>query len=76
MGTAGKDLTPEAMAQAPEVMKNMTRDLQGCSVIRIREEGSAYDAFISYEGTESELIVVSRWEEVDGEPKITNLSLG
>jgi hypothetical protein len=76
MRSAGKDLSPEAVAQAPEVMKNLPKQLERATVIRIREEDSAYDTYISYEGPDSEVIVVSRWEERDGEPTITNLSLG
>ncbi|MFP5298269.1 MAG: hypothetical protein ACLGHL_04705 [Actinomycetota bacterium] len=74
--TAGADLTPEAQAQAPGVMKNLPKDLRAANVFRIALVDDAYEAYISYEGADSETIVISTWAERDGTPKITNLSLG
>jgi hypothetical protein len=76
MRTAGADLTPEAQAQAPGVMKNFPADTNRASILRIKQEDDAFDVYISYEGSETDLIVVSRWEERDGRPMITDLSLG
>lgn len=76
MRTAGGDLTPEAQAQAPEVMKNIPRDLQRASVIRIKPDDGVYEVYISYEGSDTESIVLSTWEEKDGRPMITKLEMG
>lgn len=74
--TAGADLTPEAQAQAPEVMKNLPKELRSATVFRIAHDDDTYEAYISYEGAESETIVVSTWAERNGTPKIVSLSLG
>lgn len=74
--TAGADLAPPAQAQAPNVMKNLPKQLTSANVIRIAQADEGYEAYISYEGAESETIVISSWAEQDGTPKIVGLSLG
>lgn len=74
--TAGADLSPEAQAQAPDVMKNLPKDLRSASVLRIAHTDDAYEVYTSYTGTDTEKIVIATWEERDGEPRIVNLTLG
>ena len=73
--TAGSDLTKEAMAQAPEVMKGMPATLESCEVTSVETAGDEVVAQIRYSGGGEESIVESRWAERDGAPKIVNLKV-
>lgn len=78
--TAGSSLTPEAMAQAGDVMKAMPRNLASGEVGRIASDGEAFTVLINYSGTTKEgapasATVESRWEERDGAPKLTDMKV-
>lgn len=75
MRKAGDDLTTDAMKQAPDVMKAMPGELSGCEVTKVEADGDDYVATIRYTGDAGSTDVASRWSEVDGEPKITNLEV-
>jgi hypothetical protein len=72
---AGSDLSKGAMAQAPEVMGKMPKQLTGAHIQSVRPEGQEWIAVIRYEGGPDELQVESRWAESDGTPVITNLRI-
>jgi hypothetical protein len=73
--TAGSDLTKEAIAQAPDVMKAMPATLESCEVTSVETEGNEIVAQIRYSGGGEEAIVASRWAERDGAPKIVDLKV-
>jgi hypothetical protein len=71
--TAGRDLTPEAVEQAPGVMKAMPEDLSDSDVASVEKDGDAYVAVIVYSGGSESIKVASRWEEREGRPRIVDL---
>jgi hypothetical protein len=73
--TAGRDLTPEAVEQAPGVMKAMPADLSGAKVAKVDKDGDAYVAVIEYSGESESIEVASRWEEREGRPRIVDLKV-
>lgn len=75
MRTAGADLLPEALAQAPEVMAGMPKDLSSAEVVEVRSEDGAIYSVAAYRGESGELKVQSRWVENDGDPKISELKV-
>ncbi len=72
---AGSDLTSEAMAQAPGVMRSMPSPLTASEVTELAASGDECVATIRYVGESGEAIVASRWAERDGELKIVNLEV-
>ncbi len=74
--TAGAALTPEAQAQAPGVMKAMPNPLRSAEISKLEADGEECVAVITYKGDEGSNVVVSRWADQQGEPKIIDLSLG
>ena len=72
---AGSDLTPEAMAQAPAVMRQMPSPLTASEITGVSGSGDEFVATIRYVGEGGEVLVESRWAERDGRPKITNLQV-
>lgn len=78
--TAGSSLTPEAMAQAGEVMKKLPRNFTSGEVGAIEERGEGFSVMISYSGTakdgsDASGTVESLWEERDGAPKIASMKV-
>ena len=73
--TAGRDLTPEAVEQAPGVMKAMPKDLTGSDVSSVEKDGDAYVAVIVYSAGDESIEVASRWEEREGRPRIVDLKV-
>ena len=73
--TAGRDLTPEAVEQAPGVMKAMPKDLSGSDVTSVKRDGDAYVAVIEYSAGDESIEVASRWEEREGRPRIVDLKV-
>ena len=74
--TAGRDLTPEAVEQAPGVMKAMPTNLNDSSIDSVEKDGDAYVAVIDYSGAGGESTkVASRWEEREGRPRIVDLKV-
>ena len=72
---AGSDLTPEAMAQAPGVMRSMPSPLTASEVTELSFSGEECVATIRYVGENGEALVASRWAERDGRPVIVNLEV-
>jgi hypothetical protein len=70
---ASKDLTDEARAQAPDVMKELPRPVTGADVGEVRTEGDDFVVGILYKGQDSEKQVESRWVEAGGRPMISEL---
>ena len=70
---AGSDLTKEAMATAPAVMKEIPRKLDSAAVTAVVHAGDVWVAHIVYRGEGRETKVSSAWEERDGRPMITAL---
>lgn len=75
MRTAGADLLPEAVAQAPQVMAGMPKELDSAEVVDVRTEGDSIYSVCAYRGGSDELRVQSRWVENDGDPKIAELQV-
>ncbi len=73
--TAGRDLTPEAIEQAPGVMKEMPTSLSDSSIASVEKDGDAYVAIIEYSGGGESIKVASRWEEREGRPRIVDLKV-
>jgi hypothetical protein len=73
--TAGRDLSPEAVEQAPGVMKAMPADLSGAEVTEVEKDGDAYVAVIEYSSETDSTKVASRWEEREGRPRIVDLKV-
>lgn len=72
---AGADLTAEAMAQAPGVMKAMPGKPTSCEIASVDAEGDEFVAVIRYVGDAGQITVASRWAERDARPKITDLQV-
>ena len=73
--TAGRDLTPEAVEQAPGVMKAMPKTLSDADITSVDRDGNAYVAVIEYSGGGESTKVASRWEEREGRPRIVDLKV-
>ena len=73
MNTAGRDLTQEGMAAAPQVMKGMPRPITSVEIVKVEDSGGQFVAHIAYRGDGSEHVVASHWEDRDGRPKIVDL---
>ena len=73
--TAGRDLTPEAVEQAPGVMKALPKSLSDADITSVERDGSAYVAVIEYSGGGESTKVASRWEEREGRPRIVDLKV-
>ena len=73
--TAGQDLTPEAVEQAPGVMKAMPKSLSDADISSVEKDGDAYVAVIEYSGGGESTKVASRWEEREGRPRIVDLKV-
>lgn len=73
--TAGSTLTPDAMAQAGDVMKAMPGELDGCEISAVESDGDKTVVTIVYRGGEGEASVRSTWADVEGRPMITDLQI-
>ena len=74
-GTAGSYLSKEAMGSAGAVMEQMPGRLTGAEVLTADAAESGYTCQIRYTGETGSTTVESRWQEVDGEPKIVGLDV-
>ena len=74
--TAGASLTETAMGQAGGVMKAMPGKLTACEIASVTEgdDGSCL-VDIRYTGENGDVTVRSTWGEVEGRPKITDLTV-
>ena len=72
---AGGDLTPEAQAQAPQVMSGLPRKVDSADVLSLDVQGDEATVQIKYSGEGTEATVETRWGERDGRPKILDMKL-
>jgi hypothetical protein len=73
--TAGSTLTPDAMAQAGDVMKAMPGELTGCEITGVETTGDETVVTIAYRSDAGETAVRSTWADVEGRPMVTNLAV-
>lgn len=72
---AGSDLTPEAQAQAPDVMSNFPRKVEAAEVLSLDVQGEEAVVQARYRGEGKEVTVESRWGDRDGRPKILDMKV-
>ena len=72
---AGGDLTPEAQAQAPDVMSNFPKKVETADVVNLDLQGEEATVQIRYSGEGKEVTVETRWAERDGRPKILDMKV-
>ena len=72
---AGSDLTPEAQAQAPDVMSNFPKKVDSAEVVSLEVDGDEAVVQALYKGGDKEVTVESRWGERDGRPKILDMKV-
>ncbi len=72
---AGSDLTPEAQAQAPDVMANFPKRVESAEVVSLDVQGEEAVVRALYKGEGKEVTVESRWGERDGRPKILDMKV-
>ena len=72
---AGGDLTPEAQAQAPDVMSNFPKKVETAEVVSLEVSGDEATVQALYKGEGKEVTVESRWGERDGRPKILDMKI-
>ena len=72
---AGSDLTPEAQAQAPEVMSNFPKTVESAEVASLEVAGEEATVQIRYAGEGKEVTVETKWGERDGRPKILDMKV-
>ncbi len=72
---AGRDLTPEAQAQAPEVMSKVPKKVESAEVVSLEVDGDEAVVRAVYKGGGTEVTVESRWGERDGRPKILDMKV-
>ena len=72
---AGGDLTPEAQAQAPDVMSNFPKKVETAEVVSLEVSGDEATVQALYKGEGKEVTVESRWAERDGRPKILDMKV-
>jgi hypothetical protein len=75
MRRAGSDLTPEAQAQAPDVMSNFPKKVESAEVVSLEVDGDEAVVQALYKGGDTEVTVESRWGERDGRPKILDMKV-
>ncbi|MDQ2982883.1 MAG: hypothetical protein M3R70_03005 [Actinomycetota bacterium] len=76
MSKAGGDIDGEALAQAGDVIKQLPREVDSADVESVDVTGDSATVRIRYSGEGRSLLVVSNWEDREGRPKITSLSVG
>ena len=72
---AGGDLTPEAQAQAPDVMSNFPKKVESAEVVSLNVDGEEAVVQARYAGEGKEVTVESRWGDRDGRPKILDMKV-
>ena len=72
---AGGDLTPEAQAQAPDVMSGFPKKVETAEVVSLDVQGEEAVVQARYSGEGTEITVESRWGERDGRPKILDMKV-
>lgn len=74
-GRAGSDLTGNAEADAPDVMKQLPRPTTSAEVVSVETRGDEIVCHILYGGEGAETTVASTWRDVDGTPRIVELAV-
>ena len=72
---AGGDLTPEAQAQAPDVMSSFPKTVETADVQSLDLQGEEATVQIRYAGEGKEVTVETKWGERDGRPKILDMKV-
>jgi len=72
---AGGDLSPEAQAQASDVMSNFPKRVETAEVVSLDVQGEEAVVRALYKGEGREVAVESRWGERDGRPKIVDMKV-
>ena len=73
---AASDLTPDAQAEAPAVMREIPRSLDAAEILSVEgTDGGACVSRIRYSGEGKTVVVSARWEDVGGRPMIVALAL-
>lgn len=72
---AGGDLSPEAQAQAPDVMSKFPKKVESAEVVSLDLSGEEAIVQARYAGEGKEVTVESRWGERDGRPKILDMKV-
>jgi hypothetical protein len=72
---AGGDLTPEAQAQAPDVMSNFPKKVDSAQVVSLDVTGDEAVVQARYSGEGKDVTVEARWGERDGRPKILDMKV-
>ena len=72
---AGGDLSPEAQAQAPDVMSKFPKKVESAEVVSLDLSGEEAIVQARYRGEGKEVTVEARWGERDGRPKILDMKV-
>jgi len=70
---AAQDLAGDATRDAPGVMQRLPNPLRSAEVLDTEPSDAGCVARIRYRGSRGDVVVGSRWDEVDGRPKIVAL---
>ncbi len=75
LNKAGEDLTGDVLTYVADIMKQLPRPVTAAEVVDVAEDGDAYTAQIRYSGDDKTVNVRSRWQEVEGRPRIVELKV-
>lgn len=73
--TAGSSLTKEGAANAGAVMGVLPKELESAEIVEVAPAGDEWVAHIVYRGEGREVVVMSRWADRGGRPKIVDLEV-
>jgi hypothetical protein len=72
---AASDLTEDARAKAPGVMKLLPRPVTAAEVTFVEPAADAFVVRTRYTGDDGAATVEARWAEIDGRPRIVDLEV-
>ena len=75
LNKAGGDLTGNVLTYVADIMKQLPRPVTAAEVMDVAEDGDAYTAQIRYSGDDKTVDVRSRWQDVEGRPRIVELKV-
>ncbi len=75
LNKAGGDLTDDVRAYVADIMKQLPRPVTAAEVVDVAEAGDACTAQIRYSGDDKTVDVQSRWQDVEGRPRIVELKV-
>ncbi|MGI8708068.1 MAG: hypothetical protein ACR2LG_07710 [Actinomycetota bacterium] len=75
LNKAGGDLTGDVLTYVADIMKQLPRPVTAAEVVDVAEDGDAYTAQIRYSGDDKTVNVRSRWQDVEGRPRIVELKV-